>query len=112
MEMKMDKDEMLQPEAANDQEAAPEAVEPVVPTMADAVAQKAAEEAEQAAMAAELADAEERGFQRGLDQGRREALEQRMREPDLWEVARREDNASGADTEVSILNALPPCVWD
>ena len=109
MEMKMDKDEMLQPEAANDQEAAPEAVEPVVPTMADAVAQKAAE---QATMAAELADAEERGFQRGLDQGRREALEQRMREPDLWEVARREDKASGADTEVSILNALPPCVWD
>ena len=105
----MDKDEMLQPEAANDQEATPEAVEPVVPTLADTVAQKAAE---QAAMAAELADAEERGFQRGLDQGRREALEQRMREPDLWEVARREDKASGADTEVSILNALPPCVWD
>ena len=76
--------------------------------------------------AAALAAAEEKGYQRGLEEARREAAEReqlqaqrreaerRMSEPDLWAVAGRagEQTPSDADGRVTILNELPPCVWD
>mgnify|MGYP004443535073 CR=1 FL=1 len=65
--------------------------------------------------AAALAAAEEKGYQRGLAEAQRQEAQRRMNEPDLWAVANRagfQPPTPDDDAHVSILNELPPCVWD